>query len=275
MENSNSFIKKITTLILTGLVILFFNNCQDLSDDEMMIEDSAINKEEIPWKDLLHQVDSESEIAFVQNGESIQEAIDAALPGDIVYIEPGNYLENLSFNKSAPKIIGLSLTPGDLKINGNNENKIDILKVYDQKSIDKLQNKSQNRGKGNRISNFSRTELGRGIVHYQFNVRMGPDDFDVVRIHRVVRESRPYHAIPTKGHVFMVHGALIGFDGTFLANGLESSDDINAATSSPFYLASKNIDVWGIDMGWTMVPNSTTEFLLWMAGDMKKMPDIL
>lgn len=260
MKNINSIIKKIATLILTGFVILFFNNCQDLSDDEIMIEGLAINNEGIPWKDLLNQVDSESEIAFVQNGESIQEAIDGALPGDIVYVEPGNYDENISLNKFDIKLIGLSLTPDDLKINSNNKNKIDILKLYDQKSVDKIQNKSQNNAKGNRINNFSRTELGRGIVHYQFNVRMGPDDFDIVRIHRVIRESRPYRSIPTKGHVFMVHGAFTGFDGTFLSNGLESSDDINSATSSPFYLASKNIDVWGIDMGWTMVPNSTTEF---------------
>ncbi len=88
---------------------------------------------------------------------------------------------------------------------------------------------------------------------------MGEGEFDVVRIHRVVRESRPFHPIPTKGDVFMVHGAFTGFEGTFLTIGMESSD-INAKTSAPFYLASKNIDVWGIDMGWTMVPNSTTDF---------------
>jgi pimeloyl-ACP methyl ester carboxylesterase len=57
----------------------------------------------------------------------------------------------------------------------------------------------------------------------------------------------------------MIHGAFTGFDGTFFSVGMESSD-INAKTSSPFYLASKNIDVWGIDMGWTMVPDDTTDF---------------
>lgn len=259
MKSLYLFIKKITILILTGLILLFLNNCQGLSDDEMILEDSAFNHEQIPWKDLLQQLDSESEIAFVQNGESIQEAIDGALPGDIVYIEPGNYLENLSINNSDIKLIGLSMAPNDLIFNNGQENHIDILKLYDQKSVNNFQYKSQNKGKS-RISDFSRTEMGRGIVHYQFKLRVGSGDFDVIRIHRVVRESRPYRAIPTKGHVFMVHGALTGFGGTFLSNGLETSDDINAATSSPFYLASKNIDVWGIDMGWTMVPNSTTEF---------------
>ena len=107
---------------------------------------------------------------------------------------------------------------------------------------------------------FSRTELGDGIAYYQFKVRMGEGEFDVIRFHRVVRERRPYHPIKTKGNVLMVHGAFTGFGGTFLMSGLESENDINANNSSPFYLASKNIDVWGIDMGWTMVPNTTTEF---------------
>ena len=70
---------------------------------------------------------------------------------------------------------------------------------------------------------------------------MGEGEFDIVRIHRVIRESRPNHPIPTKGDVFMVHGAFTGFDGTFFSVGMESSD-INAKTSSPFYLASKNIE---------------------------------
>ena len=165
------------SLLLMGFIVLLFNNCQDFTDEEMIIIDSAFNEELIPWNDLLNQLDSESEIAFVQNGESIQEAIDAALPGDLIYIEPGTYQEALTMNKSNIKLIGLSLSPNDLTINNSKENNINILKLYDQRSIDKLQNKSQNKGKRSRISDFSRTELGRGIVHYQFKVRVGPGDY--------------------------------------------------------------------------------------------------
>jgi len=50
----------------------------------------------------------------------------------------------------------------------------------------------------------------------------------------------------------MVHGANQDFDAIFLTAGAEV---IDAKTSSPFYLASKNIDVWAIDMGWTKVPS--------------------
>ena len=86
MNDLKEIIKKIMTLVLTGLVIMLFNSCQDFTEDEMIITDSAFGEELIPWNDLLNQLDSESDIAFVQNGESIQEAIDAALPGDVIYL---------------------------------------------------------------------------------------------------------------------------------------------------------------------------------------------
>ena len=258
MKNSKKTIKKLMMLSLTALVIMFFNSCNDLADDEVQL-DMDTDEQLISWNDLLDQVDLESEIAFVQNGESIQDAIDAALSGDVIYIEPGIYQENLTNTKSDIKLIGLSLSPNDLIINQAKQNGIEILKMYDQKTIDNFKNSSNKQGKRNRISDFSRTELGRGIVHYQFKLRVGKGEFDVIGVHRVVREKRPYHPVPTKGHVFMVHGAIADFGGTFFTPGLEPGN-INAKTSSPFYLASKNIDVWGIDLGWTMVPAETTDF---------------
>lgn len=268
MKNIKPAIRYFTSLIVSGFFILFFNSCQDFTEDEIILEDSDYNQGLIPWNDLLNQLDSESEIGFVQNGQSIQEALDDALPGDIIYIEPGNYSKPLSTNTSSIKLIGLSLKPDDLvidinshipdnlSINNYEENDIEIIKLYDRKSTDKI----KNTGNENRISDFSRTELNGGIVHYQFNIRLGNGEFDIVRMHRVVRENWPFRPITTEGQVFMVHGAFTGFDRTFLTPGLDSSDEINEQSSSPFYLASENIDVWGIDMGWTMVPNSATDF---------------
>ncbi len=250
--------KTIIKFLCTLLILVAFSCSQEITLDPLPT-DSASSEQLISWNKQLNQLDLKSEIAFVQNGESIQNAIDAALPGEIIYIEPGTYQEKFKKNKSDVKIIGLSITPNDLVINNGIENNIEILKLFDQKSIDDIQKKSQKRVRTSSISDFSRTELGAGIAHYQFKVRMGEGEFDIVRIHRVIRESRPYHPIPTKGDVFMVHGAFTGFDGTFFTAGLKSND-INAKTSSPFYLASKNIDVWGIDMGWTMVPDETSDF---------------
>ena len=250
---------KTTIKFLFTLLILFAFSCSQETTLDPLPTDSSSSEQLISWNKQLNRLDLKSEIAFVQNGESIQNAIDAALPGEIIYIEPGTYQEKFRNNKSDVKIIGLSITPNDLVINNGIENNIEILKLFDQKSNDDFQKKSQKRVRRSSISDFSRTELGAGIAHYQFKVQMGEGEFDIVRIHRVIRESRPYHPIPTKGDVFMVHGAFTGFNGTFFSVGLESSD-INAKTSSPFYLASKNIDVWGIDMGWTMVPNSASDF---------------
>ncbi len=256
MKTFKTTIKKFMTITLIGLAILLFNSCEDPFEDDIIVPDSSSSEQLISWNELINQLDLKSEIAFVQNGESIQNAIDAALPGEIIYIEPGTYQEKLRNNKPDVKIIGFSITPNDLVINNSIENNIEILKLYDQKSIDDF---LKNQVTTNNNSDFTRTELGAGIVHYQFNVQMGEGEFDIVRIHRVIRESRPNHPIPTKGDVFMVHGAFTGFEGTFFSAGMESSD-INAKTSSPFYLASKNIDVWGIDMGWTMVPDDSTDF---------------
>ena len=198
METLKSKIKKMMTLFLVGSVIFIINSC---SEDAINIDPPDNAEQLINWNDLLSELDLESEIAFVQNGESIQEAIDAALPGDVIYIEPGTYQESFDNNKSDVKLIGLSLSPDDLEIKNLKNNNLDILKLYNQKSIDNFKRNSQSRGKRSRIRDFSRTELGAGIAHYQFTVRMGDGEFDWVRIHRVVRESRKYYPVPLKGNV--------------------------------------------------------------------------
>lgn len=102
-----------------------------------------------------------------------------------------------------------------------------------------------------------REEIGDYIAHYQFDVPLGPGEFDVVRIHRVVRERRPYRPVRTEGAVFMTHGASLNFEAIFLNAGTESP---NAATSVAVNLASQGIDVWGMDFAWTLVPLETTDF---------------
>lgn len=39
---------------------------------------------------------------------------------------------------------------------------------------------------------MSREDLGGGIAHYQFDIKMGEGEYDVVTIHRVVKENRAY-----------------------------------------------------------------------------------
>lgn len=105
--------------------------------------------------------------------------------------------------------------------------------------------------------NAERTEVAHGVAHYQFEVPLGAGQFDVVRIHRVVRERKPYHPVRTHGAVFMTHGASLTFEAIFLRPG---TNDADTQTSVAVYLAANGIDVWGMDFAWTLVPVETTDF---------------
>ena len=57
------------------------------------------------------------------------------------------------------------------------------------------------------ILDYQRVELQDGIVHYTFDVDLGPDEFDTVRLHRIVREKREGKPVATIDGVFMLPGA--------------------------------------------------------------------
>lgn len=95
------------------------------------------------------------------------------------------------------------------------------------------------------------------IVQLTFLLKVGPQDEDVIRIHRVVREVNGKPIVAAHG-VFFTHGNLFGFEETFLTGFLSS----HAPTSQSLaiFLASHNLDVWGIDLRWIQVPTATTDF---------------
>ena len=102
------------------------------------------------------------------------------------------------------------------------------------------------------IRNFDREVLTGDIVHYSIVLAVGPGEHDVVGIHRVVRESRPYRPIRTRKSLFLVHGMGKDFVGNFLP-GLKSPnlpDDVGFAV----FMAQNDIDVWGLDNSYTLVP---------------------
>ncbi len=245
---------------LLVVIIVLFTSCEKPVADELYLEDSISSEELYPWQDLLQQLDLQSDILFVQNGESIQDVIDVAKSGSVIYIEPGIYEEEISSNKSDIKLIGFNLEPDDLVINDAENENLEILNLHDKSNFDKLRNKSFRCGTGISILKISRQDLGGKIAHYTFDIRLGHGEFNVITIHRVVQESRAYNPVRTEGDIFMVHGAIQDFDDIFLTAGAET---INAETSSPYYLASNKIDVWGIDMGWTKVPLETDRLLLY------------
>ena len=107
------------------------------------------------------------------------------------------------------------------------------------------------------VSDLERLPVVDDVVRYRFKVRIGPGPFDVIRMHRVVRERRPFVPARTSEALFTLHGSGFGFEYSFLANvatGLRPP-----AQAMPVFLAQRGVDVWGMDLGWVLVPPDTKD----------------
>jgi hypothetical protein len=84
-----------------------------------------------------------------------------------------------------------------------------------------------------------------------YTLRTGRGEHDRIQLHRIVRETngRP---VPARTAVMLLHGDAWGFDAAFM-RGSSSPDSL------PAYLASKGVDVWGVDLAWTLVPDDTDD----------------
>lgn len=240
--------------------ILFFTwGCAEPDYEEMTETDSISNQEDDSWVSFLKGLEFESSI-ILDNQSSISDALALARPGDVIFIEPGTYNEALTIDKPDVSLIGLTGNNGE-KVVLTNAGSVEVIDLHQQmvsaKAVANTEQNLKRTKKGKYFVSIKRSELCSGIAHYQFEVRLGKNEFDVVRIHRVVREHRPYRPVGTKGEIFMIHGASQDFDDIFLRPGVDKPD---AQNSSPVYLASNDIDVWGIDLGWTLVPEETGDF---------------
>lgn len=108
------------------------------------------------------------------------------------------------------------------------------------------------------ILELTRQVIVNDVVHYTFHVRVGPGPYDVIGLHRVVRERRPFQPIRTGTCVFFDHGDFTSFITGFMAATL--SPDLRDDHCLPVYLAAHDVDVWGIDHGWALVPAETSDF---------------
>ena len=92
-----------------------------------------------------------------------------------------------------------------------------------------------------------------GDVHeVVYTLRTGPGEHDKIRLHRIVRmkHGRP---VPARTAVMLLHGDAWGFDAAFM-RGSSSPDSL------PVYLAARGVDVWGVDLAWTLVPDDTANY---------------
>jgi dienelactone hydrolase len=95
------------------------------------------------------------------------------------------------------------------------------------------------------------TQISPNVYEFYYSLTTGTGKYDHIGIHRVtqVNNGQP---VPSDNAVLLVHGDAWGFDQAFM-RGI-SRRSVGA------YLASRGIDVWGIDLAWTLVPSSETDF---------------
>ena len=98
----------------------------------------------------------------------------------------------------------------------------------------------------------SRHQIVDHIYEYDYVISTGNDQYHRVGVHRVVQEENGQPQ-PCDQALFMVHGDGWAFNAAFL-RGTSSPDSL------PVFLARRGVDVWGIDLGWTLVPDGTTDF---------------
>jgi pimeloyl-ACP methyl ester carboxylesterase len=108
------------------------------------------------------------------------------------------------------------------------------------------------------IINMNRQPIVGDVVHYSFQLSIGPGPYDVIGLHRVVREKQACTPIRTKKTLFALHGTPGHFEVMFLAGSVIPSapDDQSIAV----YLAQHDVDVWGIDQAYTLLPEGITDF---------------
>lgn len=113
------------------------------------------------------------------------------------------------------------------------------------------------------VHNYYRQEIADGIAHYWFTVRIGSGPYSRIGIHRVVKEWAPNRPINTSKALFFQHGDAKDFVGMMLPglNSPSTPRDFGMAA----YLAKNDVDVWGIDQAWNLVPDDVTDYSF-MAG---------
>lgn len=108
------------------------------------------------------------------------------------------------------------------------------------------------------ITSMDRTVVYEDIVHYRYRVEVGAGPFDMVQVHRVVREGKPGKPKGAVEGAFLLPGLPQFFEGIFMPPNV--SDAAADDHSFAIYLARNGIDVWGMDWGWDFVPGDTTDF---------------
>ncbi|MGB5821456.1 MAG: hypothetical protein WBG90_18380 [Saonia sp.] len=249
MKTLNMFSWNFMAKSFLSMIFLAAVGCDNNDEQEYISIDAESDDGE--WVNFMEDLSFES-IVLVENQNELNDALQQVSKGDLIFFEENGSGETQNLQSTNGAL---------LTVSGIDEGQITIKDLSNNRTKQKP-SQTEFKGRGQhmgscRILKIKRSVLSGDIAHYQILVRMGKGPYDIVRIHRVVKETRRYRPVRTSGNVFMVHGSSQDFDDIFLRPGVDTPDEQN---SSPYFLASQNIDVWGIDLGWTLVPLETTDF---------------
>lgn len=108
------------------------------------------------------------------------------------------------------------------------------------------------------ITHIDRTVIGGNIIHYRYDVKVGPGIYDRIRLHRVVKEVFPFRPVHTVDGILLLAGGPNYFEAMFMVPSISNVPAWDQAMAT--YLAKNDIDVWGMDYRWALVPAETTDF---------------
>jgi hypothetical protein len=96
------------------------------------------------------------------------------------------------------------------------------------------------------VIGVSREELGSDVVYYRAIIKVGPADYDVIALNRVVLEHRGGLGFRSAGSLFFIHGS----GGRFRMLVVNPHGGNGLAV----FLAKHNLDAWGIDLRNVQIP---------------------
>ncbi|HEX2253947.1 MAG TPA: hypothetical protein VHQ65_11825 [Thermoanaerobaculia bacterium] len=104
------------------------------------------------------------------------------------------------------------------------------------------------------VSGLERRELTPGVAEYSVRLKVGAGPYEEIGLHRVVAESAPWVPARAERAVLLAHGDAWGFRAAFFAGLAQPGPQ-----TLPVFLAQRGVDVWGIDLRWTLVPAAETD----------------
>lgn len=106
---------------------------------------------------------------------------------------------------------------------------------------------------------WQRTRVADDLYHYEVTLPIGTGPNAALRLHRVVRERAPGRPRPSAHAAVLLHGDFANFVTNFLPT---AGTPASSAPGLARYLASRDVDVWGVDRRWTLpgTDDDTSDF---------------